>query len=327
MKKYRNIKIGALFLFTLFILIWGVNFLKGLSLFKSENHYFVVYDKIGGMEVSSRIMLHGFQVGQVSKIDFDTIDYKSLIVELTLTKNVKIPVKSVAKIISSDLMGTKEIDLILSDSTSYHKDNDTLIADIESDLREEVNAQISPIKAKAEDLMASFDTLLVGVQSVFTNKTRQHIADIFSEINKTIRNLNNITHELDHFVKEEKGNVSNIIANIDSISGSLVSNTEEINNIFKNVSVISDSISKLDFANTLQQANDAFADMKEITTKINSGEGSLGLLLNDTKLYNNLDKASEELNLLLKDLRENPKRYVHYSIFGRKEKKASQNLE
>ena len=327
MKKYRNIKIGAIFLVTLFLLVWGINFLKGLSLFKSENHYYVVYDKIGGMQVSNRIMLHGFQVGQVSKIEFDTIDYKSLIVELTLTKNVKIPVNSIAKIVSSDLMGTKEINLILSDSLRYYKENDTLVSDIESDLREEVNAQITPLKAKAEDLMASFDTLLIGVQSVFTNKTRQHIADIFSEINKTIRNLNNITNELDHFVKEEKGNVSDIISNIDSISGSLVSNTEEINNIFKNVSVISDSISKLDFATTLEQANEAFRDMKEITTKINSGEGSLGLLLNDTELYNNLDKASEELNLLLKDIRENPKRYVHYSLFGRREKKASQNLE
>ena len=122
MKKFRNIKIGAIFLVTLFILIWGISFLKGLSIFKSEKHYHVVYDKIGGMQVSSRVMLRGFQVGQVSKIEFDTIDYKNLFVELTLTKNVKIPVNSIAKIVSSDLMGTKEINLILSDSSRFYKE-------------------------------------------------------------------------------------------------------------------------------------------------------------------------------------------------------------
>lgn len=311
----------------MFILVAGISFLKGLNLFKKEMKYYVVYDKIGGMEVSSRVMLRGYQVGQVSSIQFDTTDYRSLIVELVLTKNVKIPLNSIAEIVSADLMGTKEIHLIFNDTTAFQKDGDTLTDGIEADLREEVNAQILPLKKKAEDLMMSFDTLIVGVQSIFTHKTREHIAQIFANINNTIASLNNITAELDHFVKEEKGNVSHIISNIDSISSTLVSNTEEITNIFTNISVISDSLSKIDFANTLRQADEAFKDMKEITDKINSGEGTLGLLLNDTKLYTNLDKASEELNLLLEDLRENPKRYVHYSLFGKKDKKASQNLE
>ena len=327
MSKSRNIRIGGLVLLSLLILIWGISFLKGLSIFSKEQNYYAVYDKIGGLEVSSRIVLNGYQVGQVRAIEFDTTDYRNLVVKMVLNKDVKIPLKTTARIISADLMGTKAINLVFYDTIPCHSHGDTLVAGIETDLREEVNAQIYPLKQKAEALILSFDSLLVGVQSVFTNKTRAHISLIFENINNTIGSLNRISKDLDHFVHEEKENVSSIIGNIDSLSGSLLSNTKEINNIFSNLSSLTDTLSKIDFVTTMNNANNAFNDISEITNKINSGQGTLGLLLNDTELYNNLDKASEELNLLIKDLRENPKRYVHYSMFGRKDKKSKENLE
>ena len=327
MNKLRIIKIGTLVIFSLVVLIWGISYLKGLSLLKQERYYYGVYDKIGGLSVSSRIMLNGYQVGQVENIEFDTTDYRNLLVTMVLTENVKIPMKSIARIISSDLMGTKEINFIFYDTIPCHNPGDTILTEIEAELREEVNAQIAPLKKKATELIQSFDSVLIGVQSIFTNKTRDHIAMIFENIHTTIAQLTQITAQLDLFIKDEKGNISSIISNIDSISGTLANNTKEISNIFNNISTISDSLSRVDFAGTIEKANKAFTDISEITNKINSGEGTLGLLLNDTKLYNNLNKASEELDLLLKDLKENPKRYVHYSVFGGKEKKAKQNLE
>ncbi len=326
MSKSRNIRIGLIILISLFILIWGLNFLKGLSLFKEEERYHVVYEKVGGLENSTRVMLNGFQVGQVESVSLDTESFM-IHVSIVLSENIRIPKKSTARIISSDLMGTKEIHLILYDTSAFHNFGDTLLPDIEKELREEVNAQIYPLRQRAEELMLSFDSILIGVQSVFTKKTQKQIGEIFKNINLTISALEKVTNELSVFVHDEKDNVSSIIGNVDSISASLVSNTHEMNIIFDNLAAFSDSLSQVDIASTIREADIAFKNVREISDKINSGYGSLGLLLNDTKLYANLDKASKELELLLKDLRENPKRYVHYSVFGRGETKTNKSVE
>ncbi|MEA3445130.1 MAG: MlaD family protein [Bacteroidota bacterium] len=326
MNKYRNIKIGAIVLISLFVLIWGLNFLKGLSLFKEEKKYNVLYNKVGGLENSTRVMLNGFQIGQVESVSLDTSNFK-IHVSIVLSEKVRIPVNSVARIVSSDLMGTKEVHLILYDTTAYYNFGDTLVSGLEKDLREEVNAQIYPLRQKAEELMMSFDSILVGVQSVFTKNTQKQIAEIFKNINLTISSLENVTDDLSEFVHEEKDNISSIIGNVDSLSASLVENTGEMNIIFDNLAAFSDSLSKVDIAGTIREADEAFKNVREITDKINTGHGSLGLLLNDTELYGNLTKASKELKFLLKDLRTNPKRYVHYSVFGRGDSKTNNNVE
>ena len=325
MNKRKNIIIGAIVLVTLFIFIWGLNFLKGLSLFKEEQKYHVVYNKVGGLEASTRMMLNGYQIGQVEEVKFDTETFK-IHVSLVMSENIRIPLKSVARIVSSDLMGTKEVHLILYDTTAFHNFGDTILPDIEKELREEVNAQIYPLRQKAEMLMLSFDSVLTGVQSVFTKKTQEDLAMIFKNINLTIESLEKVAEDMTHFVHEEKDNISSIINNVDSISEVLTNNTGKLNGIFDNVAAFSDSLAQLDLTNTIREADMAFKNVRQITDKINDGQGSLGLLLNDTKLYENLDKASTELNLLLKDLRANPKRYVHVSVFGRNEK-SNKNVE
>ncbi len=304
---------------SLFALVWGLNFLKGLNLFKVEKKYNVIFEKVGGLENSTRVMLNGFQVGQVESVEFNTTTF-NIHVGIVLSENIRIPLKSVARIVSSDLMGTKQVQLILYDTTAYHNFGDTLLPAIEKELREEVNAQIYPLRKKAQELMMSFDSILIGVQAVFTKNTQEQIAEIFQNINKTIGSLEMVTLELSDFVHEEKGNISNIIQNVDSISLTLANNTGKMNVIFENLAVFSDSLTKVDLASTIHEADLAFKNVREISDKINNGEGSLGLLLNDTKLYTNLDKATKELELLLTDLRENPKRYVHVSMFGKKDK-------
>ncbi len=319
LNRNRNIKIGMVVLLSLFALVWGLNFLKGLNLFKVEKKYNVIFEKVGGLENSTRVMLNGFQVGQVESVEFNTTTF-NIHVGIVLSENIRIPLKSVARIVSSDLMGTKQVQLILYDTTAYHNFGDTLLPAIEKELREEVNAQIYPLREKAQELMMSFDSILIGVQAVFTKNTQEQIAEIFQNINKTIGSLEMVTLELSDFVHEEKGNISHIIRNVDSISLTLAKNTGKMNVIFENLAVFSDSLTKVDLASTIHEADLAFKNVRKISDKINNGEGSLGLLLNDTKLYTNLDKATKELELLLTDLRENPKRYVHVSMFGKKDK-------
>ncbi len=316
MKIHKNTYIGFFAIVVLVILIWGISFLKGLSLFQAERNYYVVYEKVGGLQRSSAIMLKGYQVGQVQDIYFDTIDYQSIIVKLMVDQDIKIPLNSEARIVSSDLMGTKEIQFIFSESDSLHALGDTLKSGIEKELSEEVNAQIAPLKAKAEELISSFDSVLVGVNSVFTENTRESLRKTFLEINNTIKNLTVITEELSIFVENEMGHVANTFGNIDSVSQTLKANSGKIDNIISNLSVFSDSLSTADIASTIKEAESAFKEINMITEKINAGEGSLGLLINDEDLYLNMEKSTKELEILLKDIRENPKRYLNVSVFG-----------
>lgn len=326
MSKFKNIKIGAIVLVSLFILVWGLNFLKGLNLFKEEKKYNVVYNKVGGLENSTRVMLNGYQVGQVNEVSMNHSTF-NIHVGIVLSENIRIPLKSVARIASSDLMGTKEIQLILYDTSAFHNFGDTLQSDLEKDLREEVNAQIFPLRQKAEALMLSFDSLLGGVQSILTPKAQSQIAQIFKNINLTVASLETVANEISGIMHQEKGSIASIIRNVDSISTALAGNTQQLNNLFNNLSTFSDSLSQLDIAGTIREADLALRNVHQITDKVNTGYGSLGLLLNDTKLYSNLEKASKELELLLKDLRHNPKRYVHYSVFGSKTKKTNKTVE
>ena len=320
MKKSKLTLIGVFIVVILSVLVWGMNFLKGLNLFEQEKNYYAVYEKVGGLERSSRVMLNGFQVGQVKNIYFDTTDYKHLVVKMIVNQDIKIPLKSIAKIVSSDLMGTKEIQLIFSDSKELHTLGDTLDSDIEKELKEEVNAQIAPLRSKAEDLIRSFDSVLVGVQSVFTESTRENLRITFLHLNKTIKNLGVITEELSIFVKDEKGHVSDIFRNVDTLSLTLKNNSHEIDNIIQNLSDVSDSLNTVQFSETFRKAEEAFEDMSDIANKLNSPTGSLGKLINDPDLYINLEKSSKELEKLLKDFQENPDRYIQVSVFGGRNK-------
>ena len=327
MKISKNTFIGIFSVIILTILIWGISFLKGLSLFETERNYYVVYEKVGGLQRSSPIMLKGFQVGQVRDIYFDTLDYQTIIVKLLVNQDIKIPLGSEARIVSSDIMGTKEIHFFFSETESLHKLGDTLIAGIEKELSEEVNAQIAPLKIKTEQLIESFDSVLVGVQSVFTASTRESLRKTFININKTIKELTVITKELGEFVAEERHVVASSLGHVDSITKVLSDNSYHIDNIIKNLSNFSDSLNAADIASAVRGAESAFNDISEITAKINSSEGSLGMLINDKDLYLNLEKSSKELELLIRDLRENPKRYVHYSVFGKKGEEANVQVE
>jgi phospholipid/cholesterol/gamma-HCH transport system substrate-binding protein len=317
LKKKRNTIIGIYIVVTLAVLIWGLSFLKGLSLFEKERNYYVVYDKIGGLQKSSRIMLNGYQVGQVSDIKFDTTDYRNIIVSLILHQDVKIPVRTVARIVSSDLMGTKEIHLIFSNANELYKVGDTLVPGIDKELAEEVNAQIAPLRYKVEELISSFDSVLVGVQSVLTETTQENLRRTFQNINSTIQNLLTITNELSVFIREEKGSVASVIHNIDSVSAALSRNAASIDQMIRNLSAFSEGLSGVDVATVIKNAQKTMDEVQSVAVKLNEQEGTLGQLIHDKSLYLNLEKSSRELQLLLKDVRENPKRYVHYSLFGK----------
>lgn len=311
----RYFKIGLVLVVAFGIIIWGINFLKGKNFFIKENAFYVIYDRIDGLVESSPVMLNGYKIGQVRDIRFVSDNSGRIIVDFAIRKNIQLRDSTVAKISSIDLMGTKSIEIVQGNSTKFHNSGDTLIASVEQSIKDQVSIQMLPLKVKAEDLMLSLDSVLAVVQYIFNENTRENIANTFISIKKTIQNLEEASIALDTLMQTEKGKLSRIFSNIESITMNLKNNNENINYILKNFSNISDSLSRADIANTINNANKALSDVNTILNRINRGEGTIGQLAKNDTLYFNLEEATYNLNKLLYDMQKNPKKYVHFSLF------------
>lgn len=313
-KISKYTKLGALVIACLTILIWGINYLKGIDLLKKSTNYYVVYEKIEGLLKSSTVTINGYQVGQVSEIDF-LGDYSGrLLVTLSLEGDFKIAKGTTAKIVSSDIMGTKSIKLEIVHSGEYYQPNDTIPGTAESDLKEQVSMQVLPLKKKAEELIASLDSALTVITYVFNERTRDNLSQSFENINRTVANIEAASSELKNIMGN--GQINSIVTNLDSISKTISQNSGHITNIVENLSSLSDSLSKLNISPVFAEISSSISGLNAIIQKLNTTESSAGLLINDPVLYQNLNNLAGSLDLLLKDVRNNPKRYVHFSAFN-----------
>lgn len=311
----RYTSIGLVVIIAIIGLVWGFNFLKGKNLFVKENIYYSVYDRIDGLVESSPVVFNGLKIGQVRNIKFHSDNSGRLIVEFAIKQDIQLRDSTVAQIASIDLMGTKSIELIQGNSTTFHKIGDTLFSSLEQSIKDQVSIQMLPLKVKAEELMLSLDSVLVVFQYIFNEKTRDNISNTFASIKMTIQNLESTSIALDTLMQAEKGKLSRIFSNIELISSNLRNNNEQISLILNNFSNISDTIAKADIGKTIKNANKALTDIDNIIAKINRGEGTIGMLANNDTLYNNLEDATYNLNKLFIDFEKNPKRYIHFSLF------------
>ena len=319
MKLSRNSKLGILILFCIISFVWGMNFLKGIDIFKRNTTYHVVYNDVGGLVKSSDVTLKGYRVGRVSEIYFLENNPNKLIVSFIIEGKINIPTGTEARIASSDIMGTKSIILRLGSGEGFYQENDTLVGSVEGDLKEQVSMQVLPLKNKAEQMLSSLDSVLTVVTYVFNQETRKNLSETFENINKTISNLENASRSLDQIISGKQENLETIIKNFSEISDTLNDQSGNIANIMRNLSNLSDSLSVLEIPRVFQGLSMAIEDIESILKKINEGEGSVGALFNDEKLYYNLVKLSTNINMLLTDLHNNPKRYVSFSMldFGK----------
>ena len=319
-KLSREIKIGVTFIVTLAAFYWGVNFLKGVDIFSNSRKIYAIYPRVGGLMRSNPVTINGLNVGKVSDISFTNDTSKYLVVEMSLTHKVPIPKNSIAVIYSSDLLGSKAVEIKLGNSSEVVKAGDTLRSESKASIEDEVSRQVLPLKAKAESLMGSFDTLLNVLNQVLNEKTRDNLIKSFASIHNTIQHLEVTTSTLDTIVTKQKGRLSEIIINIESISRNIKNNNEQITNAINNVSKMTDTLAASHLSKTLTSTQKALQNFEEITEKINKGKGTLGLLINNDSLYYQLEGSSKNLNLLLQDMKAHPKKYVHFSVFGKKDK-------
>ncbi len=312
MKITHEIKVGIFAVLAIAILVVGYSFLKGNDVFSQDNTYYTVYDRVDGLTESKPILVNGYQIGRVSKMEL--LEDGRIQTEFKVKRTYAVPANTVAKITSTDLLGGKAIVFELGDSPQYAADG----AYLESGTTKNIMEQVEPIQKRAEDIAAVLDSVLSSINNTINEDFQRDFNRSISSIANSLHSLENITAQLNTLVGKERTRVSDIMANVASITGNLQANNEKITNVLTNLEDISDQVAKADFAQTINSANKAMADFQAVVDRIESGEGSIGLLLNDEKLYDNLNNASKNLDELLLDMKARPGRYIHFSVFGRR---------
>ncbi|RQO69737.1 MCE family protein [Pedobacter sp. KBW06] len=315
MKIANETKVGILAAFSIAMLIIGYNFLKGNAIFSSETVLYARYSHVDGLGVSKPVLINGYQIGRVDKLTLQSDG--TIIATLKIKGKYEIPKNSVAKLESVDLLGGKAIVMALGTGNVYAKDGDTLNANVAKGLLETVQ----PVQKKAELIIAKMDSILTSVNSILNPNFQKNVDKSFNSIASTLASLEATSKKVDNLVGSEGTRISSILANVEAISANLKNNNEKINGILNNIGSITDQVAAANFKQTIDNANKSMADLQAIVGKINEGKGTLGLLINDTKMYDNLNSASQNLDKLIIDLKENPKRYVHFSVFGGGSKK------
>lgn len=326
MKISKEFKIGLVVVCAIAAFVWGVSFLKGTNLFSRKYYLYAVYPRIDNLIPANPVQINGYKIGQISKISLFTKEGKSqILVKFLLTEDVKIPRNSVLRAVSADLLGTKAVEVVFGNSAQMVQNGDTLKGETEQGLKESFNKQLAPLQAKAENVMASIDSVMTVFSLILNTRTRNNIDQTFESVRKAILSLEQTAYKFDDLIAVEKPKISGILNNLNGITSNLNKSEQKINNALTNFSNLSDSLAKSNLKNAIANADKTLTELSQLMTKINSGQGTLGKMAKNDSLYNNLNKSAEDLDKLLKDLKENPKRYVHFSIFGRKEKNKTTN--
>lgn len=315
MKISREVQIGVFGIVTLSLFVIGVNFIKGKDIFHKHRVFYAVYNSTSGIQDAAPVSINGFNIGKVTDINFLNPNSGKILLELTVYNSVFIPSNSIARIFSLDLLGTKNVEIVLGDSKTPALNGDTLIGGTQMSLTDEVNRQVAPIKEKAENLLSSLDTMVTVLHAVFNPETRKAINASFLSIRTTLSNLESTTYNLDTLVYGQRKRLERIMFNIESITENFRENEQNISNILSNFSLVSDTLARANIAGTLINVNSVLTQVASITKKIDQGDGSMGLLINDQKLYDNLNKSAAQLNALIVDMKANPYRYVNFSVF------------
>ena len=315
MKLSNETKVGALTAIAIALLFIGYSFLKGNDIFTSENTFYTDYDNVDGLAVSNPVLVNGFKIGRVSKTTL--LDNGKIRTQFKIEDDYPIPSNTIARISNDGFLGGKVIVFDLGNSKTYAKDGDPLQSDVQANLLQKVE----PLQKKVEDLVVKLDSVLSAVNTALDEEFQRDFKTSLRSISISLKNVEKITTDVEGLMGSERVRLAKIMQNLESISNNFKNNSTRINKIMANLDHLTDDLSKTEIKATVDNANKAMRDVQSITDKINKGEGSIGLLIHDDKLYNNLSNASENLDQLVNDLKTNPGKYLKISLFGKKDTK------
>ncbi len=295
----KEIKIAVVAILGIVILYFGMNFLKGKSLLSTNHAYYIKFRNISGLAESNPIYANGYQVGVVKSINYDYKDNDGVVVSFEVDNHLHIPKGSSASI-ESDLMGNVRMNLLLADNPRERVEpGDTIIGELNAGLMGKLSALVPAI----EQMLPKLDSILASVNTLMGDPA---IAQSLHNIRTTTDNLTTSTRELNTLMATLNRSVPGLV--------------NKANGVLDNTTQLTANLAAVDIQKTMDEVNQTLANVKAITEKINGREGSLGLLMNDSRLYYNLTATVNSADSLLNNLREHPKRYVHFSLFGRKDK-------
>lgn len=301
-------KVGLFGLLVLVILFFGIKFLKGSDIFQKENVYYATYNDVSGMLVSSNVFINGLRVGYIKEITTTNERADNFVVAFTVRSDIKIPEDSKILLFSSDLLGSKALKLQLGNSSKIINDGDTIKSDKELGMLDNLGASISP-------MMNNLDSILSSLNNILNIQNQNSLQNTIANIETTTARLGNITTNLDNLMSSEKTKLAKIIENTESITSNLKDNNQKLTNIIQNVDNIVDSAAKANIGSTLIETGKSIERLNSVLGVIEKGKGNVGLLINDEELYKSLDNSAKNLNKLIEDIKENPKKYINVSVF------------
>lgn len=321
MKKIkREYTIAGVAIGGILLLVFGLNYLKGLDLLSKRNVFHAVYNDVSGVTSASPVFLNGLKVGQVVGTELMPDGSGRIAVSFQLNEHqLKLPKDTKLQIYSADLF-TRALQIIMGKDAALAQSGDTLMGDAELSLTDAVGQQIDPLKRKAEAMFANVDSLLTTLQSLLNDSTVGDIDASFSSIRGTLENLNRTSGRIDALIAAESSTISAVLQNLRNVTANLDGYHAQLSSILINLDTLSGTLGGERTRKALDDLAESSAMLKGVMAGLEQGEGSLGALLKNDTLYDNLQQASSELDLLLEDLRMNPNRYVHLSLFGKKDK-------
>ncbi len=318
MKITNETKVGVISIVSLTLLILGFNFLKGKKLWSNDTVIIGKYGNIQGLQNSNPVMINGMQVGTVYKITTDK-NMREIDVALNITKDINIPTNSIATIKSNPL-GTTSIDIALGNATSYLKNKDSILTENSAGIFNDVLKKVDPVLFEVKKALGSIDTLVDNFNSMLDPTSKNNIAATLANLNKVTTAMVVSTASLNSLLNTQTGALAKSLNNVSSITGNFANNNDKINSVMSNLDKTTAKFANLNVQNTLDNLDKAINELKNTIGNINNSNGTLGKLLNDPTLYKNLASSGNKLNLLLDDVRMNPKRYINISLFGKKVK-------
>jgi phospholipid/cholesterol/gamma-HCH transport system substrate-binding protein len=299
MKITKEVKIALVAIVSIVLLFFGMNFLKGMTLFSNGDSYYITFKDISGLSSSSPIFANGYRVGVVKDVSFDYENNGDVVVEFMVDDDLQIPRGSTAEIVS-DLMGNVKMNLLLADNPrDFVAKGDTIMGVINSGMLGKAKDMIPVI----EKMLPKLDSILANINMLLSDP---NIGRTLGNVQKTTENLTVTTQQLNALM-------ANVNKDVPGLMGKASGLLDNANNLTANLAAV-------DVASTVAKVDQTLANVQQLTSKLNNNKGTLGLLMNDETLYNNLTNTVLSADSLLNNLREHPKRYVHFSLFGKKDK-------
>jgi phospholipid/cholesterol/gamma-HCH transport system substrate-binding protein len=307
LKISKELKTGVIAIGIIILFIWGYNFLKDQSVYDSTRRFYVEYTNVQGLNLNGAVTINGLKVGKVSDISFHPDKVGKLVVQLDVTNSVNFSSNSVTKIYSPDLLGSKAIKIIMAnDGALIAEDKDTLKGEIDLGILGTIDDQIGPLKSKLENFVSNTDSLILDISNLLDAENQRNLK-------AAIENFKNLSYKVDKILESNKVRIDSVVSNA--------------NNSLLSFSQMMDSLNKADLGATVVSLQETLNKFNQVLDSIKSGNGSIGKLMQDDALYNNLESASKELEELLRDFKLHPKRYVNVSVFGKKAKEYEETVD